>query len=721
MLIINNKVLKRKFNERKAVKGQDELLSLINANSRKQAFNRNVINYTNQIIADNPKKYASSFSSNITDISGVERFITYYALAADVNKLLTYVNSLLSDKSVFTTVTAPNKHANNTKKSASDVSAKNNTTKADNDAIVDATINPETDTKSIGGELLDKINSLPQNATDKAKILDPLKVSADVECDFASSTFDSKSFSHNGDFVYIINTLIILLRGGKIRKYDSSGKTEEDTSLWPTSSINKIELVSLLNAIVDYRLNAIDYNNTNKIYNEFIENPNSGVDIFNNITGIKFTKICKSSQCFGDLNAKIADKVLGPQKLNLLEPAGYNFTEFKKAIIDGINNRTGEGSAQKINPELAKSLIAMVNKVADETKESDISIEDLLFEDKISHKQVKYTYNFDKDEINKEETQKVLNRIMNDFGEVLGPLFLLKYLNGSERVLYGTDYSEAMKDYTIIHNGISMGVSAKSIKGGNAPDIKPALSILNDFISSGAPINALVDGQIGSITFDQLLAKNYVNNAEKIADAKGFFEMLVNAAQGSGNATLTQEQLLTLVDYMCGKETYVKYLCLAMKIPNLLYFVENGFRNNSVCDDFFSEYSYDELKDIFDKIADGTGSGNRKGFPNEAEFMKKSSKLKLGYFISPLIHAAVDKANKVFGLDKKNKNQVDIISAVMRLAFDYKQIYLGVDCDDNSFTITLQFNQMNVGNWKFATKAMMTDPWKQGILMTMTH
>lgn len=723
MLIVNNKAFKRRFNE-DVKSDRAELLSLINANSDNLSFNQNLINYTNQIIASNPNHpHASSIEKGIANIDDIERFTKYYTTAADVKKLLTYVNSLLNDKSAQTTVKAQNKPANNTKKSASGVLT-NKTTKADKDAIVDATTNTETDTTSISGDLINKINSLPYNATDKAKILDPLKVSGDVECDWVKGKLNTAGFYHGGDFAYIINVLIILLRGGKIRKYDSSGETEESTSLWPSSSINKVELVALLSAIVDYRLNTIDYNNTSKIYNEFIEdpqNPKNGIKIFNNITGINFTSICKSSQCAGDLSAKIADKVLGPQKLNLLEPGGYNLTEFRKAIIDGINDRTGEGSAQKINPELAKSLIAMVNKVVDETKVSEVSIEDLLFEPKISNKQIKYTYKLDKDEINKEETEKVLNRIMNDFGEVLGPLFLLKYLNGSERVIYGTDYSEAMKDYTIIHNGISMGVSAKSIKGGNAPDIKPALNILSDFITSGAPINTIVDGQEGSITFDQLLAKSYVDNAEQIAEAKGFFEMLVNAAKGSGNATLTQEQLLTLVDYMCGNESYVKYLCSAMKVPDLMYFVSNGFKNNNKCDEFFSNNSYDDLKDIFDKIASGTGSGDRKGFPIESEFNKKTSKSKLGYFISPLIHAAIDKANKVFGLDKKNKNQVDIISAVIRLAFDYKQIYLGVDCSEDSFTITLQFNQMNVGNWKFATKAMMTDPWKQGILMTMTH
>ena len=127
------------------------------------------------------------------------------------------------------------------------------------------------------------------------------------------------------------------------------------------------------------------------------------------------------------------------------------------------------------------------------------------------------------------------------------------------------------------------------------------------------------------------------------------------------------------------------------------------------------------LKDIFDDISANTGKGGRKGFPSAQDFAKLSNKSKLGYFITPLIQASIDKANEEFGLNKKNKGQVDIISAVLRLAFNYKQIYLGVNCSSNNITVTLEFNQMNVGNWKFTSKAMITDPWKQGILMTMTH
>ena len=658
-----------------------ELLTILNANKNNKLFKNSMIKFYN----DNyPKDQIASFNELI-DAASNENF--YAKVVKDILKYAKQINTTgLQTRNNISTVNTEKqpatkqikKQSNADKKSTKNTNTKQPTlTKDDKEDIIDATVNTKTDTTSIDDDLINKINTLaPSLKSSQTKLLDPLKVSADVECDSAKKFVQNDFFSYK--FLYTINILIIILRGGKIRL-----TTEE---LWPTSSINKTELASLLEAIVDYDLNIINENNTSPIYNKFINDPTSGPTLFKKLTGIDFASICKSTQTKGKLEVVVADKVLGPQKLNLLEPGGYNLTEFKKAIIDGINNRTGENSSQLINPELAKSLITIVNKVADETKESDISIEDLLFEENISHKKITYKYNLNDGDINQDEVKSALNRIMNDFGEVLGPLFLLKYLNGSERVLFGSDYSEAMKDYTIIRNGLAMGVSAKSIKGGNAPDIKPALAILSKFITSGAPINSIVDWQKSTITFDQLLSNSYVDNADKIEDAKNFFTMLVNAANDKGKATLTQQQLLALVDYMLSKESYVKVLCNAMGIDSLQYFIINGFKNNSVCDDFFSK-PYKDLKAIFDKIASDTGSGDRKGLPSEADLAKMSNKAKLGYFISPLIHAAIAKANKVFGLDKKNSGQVDIISAVMRLAFNYKQIYLGVDCDDSSFTI----------------------------------
>lgn len=725
MLIVNNKVLKRRFNE-DVKSDRAELLAILDANNRNDTFKDALINYTNQIIASNPNHpHASSIEKGITNISDIERFVTYYALAADINKLLVYAKSLLNDKSSSTTVKTQNKPANNTKKSASGVIT-NKTTKADKDAIVDATINPETDTTSMSDELINKIKSLSGNQ--QVKILDPLKVSGDLECDYAEDTsLTNDGFYHEAKFDYAINVLIILLRGAKIRiKLKTKVESEDQTALQGASESMKPGLAALLNAIVDFKLNKVDYNNSNEYYNLFIQDPkNNGVNIFNTITGTKFNKISKSSQIKGDLNGIVADKVLGPQKLNLTLKEGYTLDSFRAAIINSINDKTGEGSSQKINPELAKSLIALVNKVVDETKAEGPSIEELLFEKNISHKKVTLTYEFNDGDINDEEINKARNRIMNDFGEVIGPLALLRYLKGAERVEFGTDYSEAMKDYTIIHNGIAMGVSAKSEKGGNAPDIKPALSVLKSFIVDDKPMNAIVNGQESSITFDNLLANNYVNDADKIERAKGFFKMLIDATTIDGSATLTQKQLITLIDYMCGNESYVKNLCAAMgldKNQGLFELIATGFNSSdNKCDTFFENTSYTELKGIFDEISAGTGKGGRKGFPSAQDFAKLSNKSKLGYFITPLIQASVDKANEEFGLNKKNKGQVDIISAVLRLAFNYKQIYLGVSCSNNNITVTLEFNQMNVGNWKFTSKAMITDPWKQGILMTMTH
>lgn len=731
MLIVNNKVFKHKFNEGATdAKQRAELIAIFDANKGNKQFKDAIVNYTNELISSN-NRYSkdTSFSTFESLYDAVESGIEASGWASEalyattIKNLLQYAKKFLDiNKTSTSTATKTNN------KSASDVSTKKNTTKADKDVIIDAIISPETDTTSMSDELISKVNSIPGNA--QSKILDPLKVSGETECDFVGNTHLSDSdkdntFYHDGKLDYAINVLTILLRGGKIRlklKTEIDPEDESQTILFGASSSMKPDLASLLNAILDFRLDTIDYNNNNEYYNALINNPKDAGKLFTQITGVKITKISKSSQVKGDLNGIVADKVLGPQKLNLTLKGGYTLETFRDAIIDGINEHTGEGSSRKIAPELAKSLIALVNKVVDDEKAEGPSIEELLFEKKISHKKVVLNYKFNDGDINKEEINKARNRIMNDFGEVIGPLALLRYLKGAEKVEFGTDLSEAMKDYTITHNGIAMGVSAKSEKGGNAPDIKPALSVLKSFIVDGQPMDAIVDGAKSQITFDNLLQKNYVDNVDQIKKAREFFSMLINATTTEGDATLTQKQLLILVDHMYGQEDCVKnYLCPAMEIDSLMDFVISGFNiEGNKCDKFF-EKPYSELKNVFDRISSATGKADQKGFPSERDFAKLSNKLKLGYFITPLIQASVDKANKMFGLDKKSGNKVDIISAVLRLAFDYKQIYLGVSCDNNSITVTLKFNQMNVGDWKFTSKAMITNPWKQGILMTMVN
>ena len=538
MLIVNNKVFKHIFNEGTTdAKQRAELIAIFDANKGNKQFKDAIVNYANELIRSN-NRYSkdTSFSTFESLYDAVESGIEASGWASEALYATTIKNLLQYAKEFLDINETSKSTATKTNNKSADGVITNKTTKTDKDAIVDATINPETDTTSMSDELINKIKSLSGNQ--QVKILDPLKVSGDLECDYVEDTsLTNDGFYHEAKFDYAINVLIILLRGAKIRiKLKTKVESEDQTALQGASESMKPGLAALLNAIVDFKLNQVDYNNSNEYYNLFIQDPkNNGVDIFNTITGIKFNKISKSSQVKGDLNGIVADKVLGPQKLNLTLKEGYSLSGFRDAIIKGINDKTGEGSSQKINPELAKSLITLVNKVVDETKAEGPSIEELLFEKNISHKKVALTYKFNDGDINDEEINKARNRIMNDFGEVIGPLALLRYLKGAEKVEFGTDYSEAMKDYTIIHNGIAMGVSAKSEKGGNAPDIKPALSVLKSFIVDDKPMNAIVNGQESSITFDQLLANNYVNDADKIERAKGFFKMLIDATTINGS------------------------------------------------------------------------------------------------------------------------------------------------------------------------------------------
>ena len=99
MLIVNHKVFKRRFNEGVA-SDRAELLAILDANDRNDTFKNALINYANQIITSNPNHpHASSIEKGITNISDIERFVKYYALAADINKLLAYAKGLLNNKS----------------------------------------------------------------------------------------------------------------------------------------------------------------------------------------------------------------------------------------------------------------------------------------------------------------------------------------------------------------------------------------------------------------------------------------------------------------------------------------------------------------------------------------------------------------------------------------------------------------------------------------------
>ena len=277
-----------------------------------------------------------------------------------------------------------------------------------------------------------------------------------------------------------------------------------------------------------------------------------------------------------------------------------------------------------------------------------------------------------------------------------------------------------MIDYSILtDDGANIGISAKASSGGNAPSIAPAMRALKDFVISDAEINDT------GLTFTELLNKSYVDDAPSAARARELFEFLEATTDMS-----TKEQLIKLVELYCSNNKAVKDICKLFdlnKFSDLLIggprALENSFSQkfDAVCND---SKKFNKLLSIKNNIKENcNGRDTDISFSSPEEALKLSSLQKIGWFLVPLVKAAIDSINKEFGLDKNNKDKVDIISAFIRLAFSHKQIYtkIAVSSDASSVKIIFSFAAMNTGNWRFKTKAMGNNPWKGGLTMEIVH
>ena len=491
---------------------------------------------------------------------------------------------------------------------------------------------------------------------------------------------------HN--FKYAINVINILLNDGKLY-LGKSGKDGEVPSS-PLSNEVKDNLRNLLDNI-----------------------QNTTVDDFNNAVssaGFRWTNIFKSAEIRGEKSTKLSSKELSPQKLGIT--GTFNKSSLLKSIKEGL---TSSADNNVITNELAKSLIFICTQI-DKGTEEKVTIDELLAE---GAKTV-LTYDLPKSKVDSDALVNSLDAITKDFGEIIGGVFLLNYMKGANAVIYNAGMSDAMIDYSILtDDGANIGISAKASSGGNAPSIAPAMRALKDFVISDVEINDT------GLTFTELLNKSYVDDAPSAARARELFEFLEATTDMS-----TKEQLIKLVELYCSNNKAVKDICKLFdlnKFSDLLIGGPRALETNfsqkfdAVCND---SKKFNKLLSIKNSIKENcNGRDTDISFSSPEEALKLSSLQKIGWFLVPLVKAAIDLINNEFGLDKNNKDKVDIISAFIRLAFSHKQIYtkIAVSSDASLVKIIFSFAAMNTGNWRFKTKAMGNNPWKGGLTMEIVH
>lgn len=391
----------------------------------------------------------------------------------------------------------------------------------------------------------------------------------------------------------------------------------------------------------------------------------------------------------------IADKQLTPQGLGLT--GVFTKSNLLSSLKKALKN------ADNLDVNLKDSLTFISDKINNNTEKDVIDLDDMIIHG--TKKVLQYEL---PDSVNLDLFTKSLNTVVKDFGEVIGGIFLLNYLEDAKAVVYDDSFTSPMIDYEIVFNDENkLGISAKAESGGHAPSAAKALKALQAFVTNGEQINGL--------TFDQFVSE-HVKSKKAGAAAKRLFELLTELSSAS-----VRTQYISLVNEYCAKDSFIKKFC---KLFGLSSFIELANINDQQFADKFdalcsNDKNFTAMLNLLNDIASGTGRSARQ-IPDTAEKAKSLSKQqKIGLFIYPLTAYVVDYINKTFGL---NDDGLDIISAFIRLAFSHKQVYLGIKLStNNSIKLTFSFAAMDTGNWKFKCPTSANEPWMQGLSIAMTH
>lgn len=387
----------------------------------------------------------------------------------------------------------------------------------------------------------------------------------------------------------------------------------------------------------------------------------------------------------------LVEGALKPQSLGITSFTAKNsLTKVNRALSDAVSNG-------KIS-ENVSSLCKILCKAVSEKKPDDqVNVIDKLIEGEPYMEEIEITF--------KENTKaakaikllsadKIKNAIIKDFGEILGPIFLLNLIAEANRVAYSNDKQEKVKDYTIQTNDkLYWNVSAKALKKANAPSVSGLIEAIQN--SGQDTINKLLEGE-----------------NQTVSELKWLVDMLQEKS-------LSRDQWISIVN------RYSYY-------DEALKSAFNNFKSFFNISDK-SQYDPSAFESLFDKKCESDLEGVKALIKNEWDALNISSNkvsvklnedlnyfkslensTKIGIFMYPIIKRTVLVMNEHLGiLGNSEETDVDIFTKVVRYYFDgYKQLYLDVRLLEKGIKFVFKMIEMGKCNWTLVyDKSTMNNPY----------
>lgn len=418
-----------------------------------------------------------------------------------------------------------------------------------------------------------------------------------------------------------------------------------------------------------------------------------------------------------NVDVVIQNKELTPQFLGII--GTFSREELLKTVVSSVSSSVSNPIAQKLLIYLCRKIDAMTTK-------NEVDLQDLLngsHYDKLSFT-VSDLKPVDDDELSQQDFANIeedsIAAIKNDFGEILGGIFLLNYIKGAKYVEYSNNIAEPLIDYKLTIDDITYGISAKAGKTYNGH--KPASTIvfqkMEEFINGGE----VTDPNGNTITMKTLLDTSEYTNVGNIDP-----QTLMTALAESNKQTKKRirNQSIMLIGMFCDNNLQRK-ICDTFGVSYGQNTPFEGF--NSITDEEFAnkfdkliENNKNALINIVNEILEKTDRKTKKNIStmSNEELKDLMPQQKIGMFLYPLTAYSVDEINKNFG--KASKNKSDFISSFIRLAFDNKQLYtdLILNKKQGKFTIDFKCVSMDTGNWKFYYGGSSNEPYQTSLAIQM--
>lgn len=156
-------------------------------------------------------------------------------------------------------------------------------------------------------------------------------------------------------------------------------------------------------------------------------------------------------------------KTLTPDSLGITTKAYETTNELKSAVLKGLKDNSLDNYIEPIK--------ALMNAILEEPRY--VSLEELINEP--------YTYEIDKSELSGIDERELRN-INNDFGEVLGAMFIMNSLDGDTVLKYPKGSNARLYDYII---NDTLKISAKAGERGAVPSAVVIMKQINELVENG--------------------------------------------------------------------------------------------------------------------------------------------------------------------------------------------------------------------------------------------